>query len=46
MSQANPHPVGIIGGTGLTTLSGLEITGEQSVETAWGAPSAALVEGR
>jgi 5'-methylthioinosine phosphorylase len=45
-SPAGPHPVGIIGGTGLTTLSGLEITGEQSVETAWGAPSAPLVEGR
>jgi 5'-methylthioinosine phosphorylase len=39
-------PVGIIGGTGLTTLSGLEITGEQLVETPWGAPSSALVEGR
>ena len=29
-------PVGIIGGTGLTTLSGLEITGERVVDTPWG----------
>lgn len=43
---AAPAPVGIIGGTGLTTLSGLEITGEREVETPWGAPSAPLVEGR
>ncbi|AOY87258.1 5'-methylthioadenosine phosphorylase [Marinobacter salinus] len=40
------HPVGIIGGTGLTTLPGLEIIGEQLVETSWGVPSSALVEGR
>lgn len=39
-------PVGIIGGTGLTTLSGLEITDEQLVRTAWGVPSAPLVDGR
>lgn len=38
-------PVGIIGGTGLTTLSGLEITGEREVQTPWGAPSSPLVEG-
>ncbi|MCM0611585.1 S-methyl-5'-thioinosine phosphorylase [Marinobacter sediminum] len=44
-SSAN-HPVGIIGGTGLTTLSGLEIIGQQQVDTAWGSPSAGLVEGR
>ncbi|MBW7470312.1 S-methyl-5'-thioinosine phosphorylase [Marinobacter sp. F4218] len=42
---AEQYPVGIIGGTGLTTLSGLEITGERPVETVWGAPSAPLVEG-
>lgn len=40
-----PAPVGIIGGTGLTTLSGLEITGEREVQTPWGAPSSPLVEG-
>jgi 5'-methylthioinosine phosphorylase len=39
-------PVGIIGGTGLTTLAGLEIIGERSIDTAWGKPSSALVEGR
>ncbi|PHQ16437.1 S-methyl-5'-thioinosine phosphorylase [Marinobacter profundi] len=38
-------PVGIIGGTGLTTLSGLKIIGERDVETPWGQPSAPLVEG-
>jgi 5'-methylthioinosine phosphorylase len=45
-SAAAPAPVGIIGGTGLTTLSGLEITGEREVQTPWGDPSSALVEGR
>lgn len=40
------HPVGIIGGTGLTTLSGLQISGERRVQTSWGIPSAPLVEGR
>lgn len=39
-------PVGIIGGTGLTTLSGLIITGETGVSTPWGEPSVPLVEGR
>ena len=42
----NNPPVGIIGGTGLTTLSGLEITSETVVDTRWGQPSSALVEGR
>lgn len=46
MTRESKAPVGIIGGTGLTTLAGLEITGEQSVETPWGEPSAPLVEGR
>ena len=36
----------IIGGTGLTTLEGLEITREESVETPFGTPSAPLVHGR
>ncbi|MEX2474109.1 S-methyl-5'-thioinosine phosphorylase [Marinobacter sp.] len=45
MSNAASAPVGIIGGTGLTTLSSLEITGEREVETPWGAPSSMLVEG-
>lgn len=38
-------PVGIIGGTGLTTLAGLELTGQREVATAWGAPSSVLSEG-
>lgn len=42
----NRSPVGIIGGTGLTTLSGLEITAERSVATPWGQPSSRLLEGR
>ncbi len=37
--------IGIIGGTGLTELPGLQITGTKSVTTAWGAPSAPLVFG-
>lgn len=45
-SPEKMHPVGIIGGTGLTTLSGLEIIGEKPVHTAWGVPSAPLVEGQ
>lgn len=45
-SPEKMHPVGIIGGTGLTTLSGLEITGEQPIRTSWGVPSAPLVEGQ
>ena len=39
-------PVGIIGGTGLTELDGLEIVGEQRMDTPWGAPSDVLVHGR
>lgn len=38
-------PVGIIGGTGLTTLAGLEITRRLGVTNAWGSPSSALSEG-
>lgn len=45
-ATAGRSPVGIIGGTGLTTLSGLEITGERALETSWGAPSGPLVDGR
>ncbi|MDY6839902.1 MAG: S-methyl-5'-thioinosine phosphorylase [Pseudomonadota bacterium] len=46
MAPEKIHPVGIIGGTGLTTLSGLEFTGENRGGTPWGMPSAALVQGR
>lgn len=38
-------PVGIIGGTGLTELEGLEMTGERDIETPWGKPSAPLQTG-
>lgn len=37
--------IGIIGGTGLTELEGLVISGERTVETPWGNPSAPLVSG-
>tara|TARA_R110000868_G_scaffold146324_4_gene367117 strand:- start:49 stop:831 length:783 start_codon:yes stop_codon:yes gene_type:complete len=37
--------VGIIGGTGLATLTGLEITGTQTMQTPWGAPSSELTQG-
>lgn len=38
-------PVGVIGGTGLTTLSGLEIIDQREVSTPWGKPSSLLSEG-
>ncbi|MEC7815971.1 MAG: S-methyl-5'-thioinosine phosphorylase [Pseudomonadota bacterium] len=44
MSGAN-RPVGIIGGTGLTSLSGLRIDGERTAVTPWGQPSDRLVFG-
>ncbi len=37
---------GIIGGTGLTSLEGLAVDGEQLLSTPWGQPSAPLVRGR
>lgn len=40
------HPVGIIGGTGLTSLSNLQIVGEEAVSNRWGEPSDKLVHGR
>ncbi|HEY7761067.1 MAG TPA: S-methyl-5'-thioinosine phosphorylase [Burkholderiales bacterium] len=36
----------IIGGSGLTQLANLEVTGRQGVRTPWGEPSAALTFGR
>ena len=36
----------IIGGTGLTTLDGLEVVRREPAGTPWGAPSAPLVHGR
>lgn len=44
-NPSNVRSVGIIGGTGLTTLSGLEISGEKMLDTPWGKPSAPLVFG-
>lgn len=38
--------LGIIGGSGLYALDGLEEVRRREVETPWGAPSAALTEGR
>ncbi len=45
MQNAAEHPVGIIGGTGLTALEGLQITGERSMANAWGTPSSVLTSG-
>ncbi|MGO1462068.1 MAG: S-methyl-5'-thioinosine phosphorylase [Marinobacter sp.] len=45
MNSTENQTVGIIGGTGLTTLSGLNVTGTQTVSTPWGAPSSELTEG-
>lgn len=45
MTSIASQAVGIIGGTGLTTLSGLDITGTRAVATPWGAPSSELTEG-
>ena len=36
----------VIGGTGLTTLDGLEMVSRESVDTPWGRPSAPLDHGR
>lgn len=44
-ATADNGPIGIIGGTGLTSLSDLTIAGEEQVTTAWGAPSSSLVRG-
>lgn len=44
-TSSKGNVVGIIGGTGLTTLSGLQISDEKVVETPWGKPSAPLVFG-
>jgi 5'-methylthioinosine phosphorylase len=38
--------LGIIGGTGLTALAGLEPEHESTVSTPWGEPSASLLHGR
>ena len=38
--------LGIIGGSGLYEIDGLEDRREETVETPWGAPSDALVHGR
>ncbi len=35
----------VIGGTGLTSLDGLDITGREAVDTPWGQPSAELIRG-
>ncbi len=38
--------IGIIGGTGLTEIKGLEITGEKKIKTPFGKPSAAYIMGK
>ncbi|MFL1406281.1 S-methyl-5'-thioinosine phosphorylase [Marinobacter sp. M1N3S26] len=44
-STAMGHDIAIIGGTGLTELDGLTVTGEYRVETPWGAPSGPVLKG-
>ena len=39
------NPTGIIGGTGLAQLEGLELLREEAAATPWGAPSAPLLHG-
>ncbi|MGC8119346.1 S-methyl-5'-thioinosine phosphorylase [Marinobacter sp. VGCF2001] len=46
MTSHKTAAVGIIGGTGLTSLSNLDIMAEEAVETRWGAPSSALIRGQ
>lgn len=46
MTATPVYPVGIIGGTGLTSLPGLVVEGETRVATDWGEPSAPLVRGQ
>ena len=36
----------VIGGTGLTSIDGMEIVSRETVETPWGEPSAPLIRGR
>lgn len=45
MTSDTNQTVGIIGGTGLTTLPGLKITGTRTGTTPWGTPSSELTEG-
>ncbi|WP_018402959.1 S-methyl-5'-thioinosine phosphorylase [Marinobacter gelidimuriae] len=45
MQNLVEQPVGIIGGTGLTALEGLQITGERNMASAWGTPSSVLTSG-
>ena len=40
------NTIAVIGGTGLTSLEGLEITEETRVDTPWGAPSGPILHGR
>lgn len=45
MSASMDTPVGLIGGTGLDRLPGLDVTVEQTIDTPYGAPSASLRRG-
>ena len=44
--MASGDAIAIIGGTGLTSLEGLEATEETAVDTPWGVPSGPVVRGR
>lgn len=45
IEKASGGAVAIIGGTGLTELDGLEVTGERVIDTPWGEPSGPVLEG-
>ncbi len=42
----HPPAIGVIGGSGLYKMDELEFVREHRIETAWGAPSDAIIEGR
>ncbi len=46
MTSVSEPVIGIIGGSGLYDIAGLEDTSWQQVETPWGTPSDALLFGR
>lgn len=39
-------PLGVIGGTGLTSFDSLQVTGREYVRTPWGEPSSPLIHGQ
>jgi 5'-methylthioadenosine phosphorylase len=46
MKTSDQHVLGVIGGSGIYDIPGLEITGEERIETPFGAPSDFILRGR